>query len=91
MFEFDTAKSVANKDKHGIDFVEAQSLWLDEDAYSIPSSQTHHGEERGLLVARFDRRTWVAIFTIRNGLIRLISVRRARDHEEAAYDQARKH
>lgn len=28
-FEFDEAKSRANKSKHGIDFVEAQALWLD--------------------------------------------------------------
>ena len=26
-FEFDPAKSAANRDKHGIDFVEAQGLW----------------------------------------------------------------
>ena len=31
MFEFDPAKSALNKDKHGIDFVEAQALWKDED------------------------------------------------------------
>jgi uncharacterized DUF497 family protein len=29
-FEFDEAKSQANKSKHSIDFVEAQALWLDE-------------------------------------------------------------
>jgi uncharacterized DUF497 family protein len=28
-FEFDPAKSASNKDKHGIDFVEAQVLWAD--------------------------------------------------------------
>jgi uncharacterized DUF497 family protein len=28
-FEFDERKSGANLAKHGIDFVEAQALWLD--------------------------------------------------------------
>jgi uncharacterized DUF497 family protein len=28
-FVFDEAKSRANRDKHGIDFVDAQALWLD--------------------------------------------------------------
>ncbi|MSO62009.1 MAG: hypothetical protein EXQ50_07965 [Acidobacteria bacterium] len=28
-FEFDPAKSAANKAKHGIDFVEAQEFWND--------------------------------------------------------------
>ncbi len=26
-FEYDTNKSRINKEKHGIDFIEAQSLW----------------------------------------------------------------
>jgi uncharacterized DUF497 family protein len=30
-FEFDPVKSLSNKDKHGIDFVEAQELWNDPD------------------------------------------------------------
>ncbi len=29
-FEFDEAKSRLNKLKHGIDFVEAQGIWLDD-------------------------------------------------------------
>lgn len=29
MFEFDPAKSAANANKHGIDFVAAQALWSD--------------------------------------------------------------
>ncbi len=28
-FEFDEEKSLANKEKHGIDFDEARALWLD--------------------------------------------------------------
>jgi uncharacterized DUF497 family protein len=29
IFEFDPKKSASNKVKHGIDFAEAQALWLD--------------------------------------------------------------
>ncbi len=29
-YEFDPGKSAANEIKHGIDFVEAQALWMDE-------------------------------------------------------------
>ena len=36
-FEFDERKSRANKVKHGIDFVEAQALWLDEALVEIPA------------------------------------------------------
>jgi uncharacterized DUF497 family protein len=36
-FEFDPEKSSANKAKHGIDFVEAQTLWLDEALIEAPA------------------------------------------------------
>lgn len=89
MFEFNPAKSAINLAKHGIDFEQAKALWSDDDAYRIPSAQTQHGEERGLLIARHGGRAWVAIFTLRDTVIRIISVRRARDYEEVTYDQAR--
>ena len=36
-YEFDEQKSKANKVKHGIDFVEAQTLWEDIDLLEIPA------------------------------------------------------
>jgi len=36
-FEFDETKSTANATKHGIDFVAAQALWLDEHLIKIPA------------------------------------------------------
>jgi uncharacterized protein len=34
-FEFDPAKSAANLEKHGIDFIGAQALWSDPDRLEI--------------------------------------------------------
>lgn len=36
-FEFDPAKSESNAKKHGIDFVEAQLLWADDNRIEIPA------------------------------------------------------
>ena len=36
-FEFDPLKSAANKEKHGIDFVDAQLLWHDPMLLEIPA------------------------------------------------------
>lgn len=36
-FEFDAAKSDANRAKHGIDFVAAQALWLDDRLLEVPT------------------------------------------------------
>jgi uncharacterized protein len=83
-FDFDPAKSAANKAKHGIDFVEAQALWNDVNRLDAPArSQT---EPRHALIARIGNTTWTAFYTIRHeDTIRIISVRRARKKEEASY------
>ena len=85
-FEFDQAKSEANRAKHGIDFAEAQRLWDDSDHLEIPARST--GEPRWVVIGRLDGRIWSAIITRRRGFIRIISVRRARQVEEALYESS---
>jgi uncharacterized DUF497 family protein len=84
-YEFDEAKSAANKAKHGLDFSEAQKLWQDADAVEIPAKSDV--EQRKMLIARIKEKIWSAIFTEREKKIRIISVRRARTNEEAMYEQ----
>lgn len=86
MFDFDPAKSAANKAKHGIDFVETQALWQDDDRLEIPS-RDGGTEQRWLVVGRIDTKFWTAVFTYRNSRIRLISCRRARRDEESLYGE----
>jgi len=57
-FEFDPEKSSANKAKHGIDFVEAQALWLDEALIEAPART--EDELRFLVVGRIGGRHWSA-------------------------------
>ena len=82
-FEYDQTKSQINKEKHGVDFDEAQALWLDEDRVEFPARSDT--EERHALVAMKDGRVWVAFYTVRETSIRIISVRRARENEEKTY------
>ena len=82
-FEYDPTKSQINKEKHGVDFDEAQALWLDEDRVEFPARSDT--EERHALVAMKDGRVWVAFYTVRETSIRIISVRRARENEEKTY------
>ena len=71
--EFDPAKSLANKTKHGIDFVEAQALWLDEALIEAPARTDD--EPRFLVVGRIGAWHWSAD-----------SVRRSREKEIEAYE-----
>ncbi len=82
-FEFDEAKSRANAEKHGIDFREAQELWLDPDLFRAPARSTI--EMRFVFVGLVDDRHWTAAATYRGSVVRLISVRRARPQEVAEY------
>ena len=84
MFEYDPDKSMSNMDKHGIDFDQAQSLWLDESRILFPASL--NGEERILMIAKYNNKHWTVIYTMRGEKIRLISVRRSRTKEIEAYE-----
>ena len=84
-FEFDTAKSVANVKKHGIDFIGAQALWRDPDRIEIPACSLD--EPRTQVIGRIGELVWSAFITMRDDRVRIISVRRARDEEKAAYFQ----
>jgi uncharacterized DUF497 family protein len=84
-FEFDPAKSAANLEKHGIDFVAAQALWSDPDRLEIPARSID--EPRTQVIGRIGDSVWSAFVTPRGEGIRIISVRRARDAEEAQYFQ----
>ncbi|MBK9308335.1 MAG: BrnT family toxin [Nitrospira sp.] len=85
-FEFDAAKSTANREKHGIDFIEAQQLWEDEDRLEIPART--EDEPRYVLIAALKQKLWSAFLTYRTRRIRLISVRRAREEERELYHES---
>jgi len=83
-FEFDSKKSISNKNKHGIGFIEAQELWNDADLLEIPAKTTD--EARFLVIGKIDEKHWTGIITYRNDNIRIISVRRARNEEIELYE-----
>ena len=83
-FEFDERKSVANKAKHGIDFVEAQALWHDDQLVEIAART--EDEPRSVVIGLIDGKHWSAVITHRGEAVRVISVRRSRDEEVAFYE-----
>jgi uncharacterized protein len=83
-FEFDPAKSQSNREKHGIDFSEAQRLW-EQPVLRLPSKQ--RGESRELAIGKIGSTYWTAIVTQRGDSIRLISCRRARNEEKKVYQK----
>lgn len=84
LFEFDEAKSRGNKAKHGIDFVEAEALWLDDRLIEV--AVRTEDEPRFVVIGMISGKHWSAVITYREDRIRLISVRRSRDEEVALYE-----
>ena len=87
-FEYDIAKSEANKTKHGVNFEEAKQVWEDEDIVLLDSPFIE--ECRKLAIGRLYNKIWTVLFTTRNNKIRIISARRSRESEVAYYEKHRK-
>jgi uncharacterized protein len=83
-FEFDAAKSKSNRAKHGIDFIDAQLLWIDPMLLEIAART--EDEPRYVVIGLIDDKHWSAVITYRGDKIRLISVRRARAEEVSLYE-----
>ncbi len=84
-FEYDINKSLKNRDKHGIDFEEAKSLWNDKNSLIVPAKIVDN-EMRHAIISTLDKKCFVAIFILRNDKYRIISVRRCRKNEEKNYE-----
>ena len=87
-FEFDQHKSAINKNKHGIDFLEAQALWKDPNVVTVPIEVDI--ERRFMIIGTIDGKYWSAVVTYRSENVRLISVRRSRRNEVKIYEKAQK-
>lgn len=83
-FEYDKEKSRRNKEKHGIDFVEAQRLWEDAERVEIPAKTDD--EKRCIVIGLIDQRHWSVVMTHRSDKTRIISVRRSRREEIHIYE-----
>jgi len=83
-FEFDPDKSMANMQKHGIDFREARELWLDPDRVELPART--EDEPRFLVVGKIGGAYWSSVIAYRGDRIRIISVRRSRTKEIESYE-----
>lgn len=82
-FEYNSAKSRRNLEKHGISLEDAQELWTRP---FIQGQARSLDEDRWMIVGKLGGKLYTCIFTVRNDTVRLISARRSRKTEEEAYD-----
>lgn len=84
LFEFDPEKSRQNLEKHGISFEEAKVFWTVPGVHRDTFSST---ESRWIRISPWEGKFYTCVFTVREGRIRIISVRRSRGNEEKIYQK----
>jgi len=83
-FEWDEAKRQANITKHGIDFYDAM-VALEDAPVMIADERKDYGERRCIAAGEANGHMLIVIFTIRNGVFRIISARKANSRERRKY------
>lgn len=86
-FEWDDAKARANARKHKVTFEEAMTVFVDE--LAVPFEEGEHPDRLVLVGESQLGRMVLVVFTERvaDGIIRIISARRATKRERRAYAQ----
>lgn len=92
VFAWDPAKAEANARKHGVDFDEATSVFLDEQALLIPDPDHSCGESRFVLLGASAHARLLVVchcYREKEHVIRIISARQATGREAHWYRRQR--
>lgn len=84
-FEWDEAKAALNERKHGVPFPFATRVFLDENRLEWADTRRQRGERRWTTIGLIEDFEIVVAYTLRAGIIRLISARKAERHEREDY------
>lgn len=85
-FEWDESKRQSNLEKHGVDFVDA-AIVLVKARFIVEDLRCDYGEQRYLALGEKRNLLFVVAFTLRNGVFRIISARRANLRERKNYEK----
>ena len=85
-FEWDENKNATNKEKHGIVFNDAKSVFDDSKRKTSPDMRNDYGEDRWITIGKMIDTIIVVVYTIRNTIYRIISARYAKKKERDIYN-----
>jgi uncharacterized DUF497 family protein len=88
MIEFDPEKDAANIAKHGVSLRVLARLDRDE-AVVVADDRRDYGEPRWIAFQEVDGRVHAFVFTVRNGVTRAISARKANERERRFFERQR--
>lgn len=88
-FEWDEAKNRRNFEKHGFSFEDARVIF-ENFIFTAEDDRRDYGEKRFISVGILDDIVVVIAYTLRNGRIRIISIRKANKKERKIYEERTK-
>lgn len=88
-FSWDDLKAHHNLKKHGVSFIEATTVWYDPESLEIPDPDHSITEERWIRLgySAHSRVLVVVYCEFSNGIIRIISSRKATTNEKKQYHE----
>lgn len=87
-FKWDDKKNIANIKKHGVDFFEAVSVFLDEYALAMYDIDHSQEEDRFIIIGLSQKLNVLVVchcYRQNDEIIRIISARKATKNETQAY------
>jgi uncharacterized protein len=85
-FEWDEDKRLTNLRKHSVDFVDVPSIF-DRDTIVVEENRDGYGEQRFVTFGLLQDTIVAVVHTESDGLIRIISARKATKYEQRIYFQ----
>jgi uncharacterized DUF497 family protein len=92
-FTWDEQKEAANRQKHGVSFDEARTVFFDEHARLIADPDSSDDEDRFILLGYSERPRLLVVchcYRENDSIIRIISARKASRPEKNTYGRFRK-
>ena len=84
-FEWDEEKNARNVKKHNLAFEDAAEIIINPIKVVYKSRYSGNDDVRYVAVGKLKGKYYAVIHTLRNGAVRIISARRARDEEKKEY------
>jgi uncharacterized DUF497 family protein len=84
-FDWDDAKSARCLQERGFSFADVIPAFTDPDRRAEVDERQHYGETRHTLYGRVEGRLFVIVYTMRGGVHRIISARKANKRETKRY------
>ena len=85
-FEWDENKNNRNINKHGLSFRTGKDIFDDENRIDFPDNRKDYKEERRITIGKIVEVLHTVIYTMRDNVIRIISVRRSKQKERKLYN-----